>query len=180
LVRSAFIAILAAVATLIAVGMLGVASAEAPTGSPVRTVGVEGVGKAPIAQEADVAAANAAYRQAMAAAISDGQEKAQFLASHVGGTLGAVQSVIEENGNVGCEEVNDEYTPYRGVWPDFGSGRGGIVATPEAASRAGTSSPSVGTPKSGHKHKKKKKKAKTTTAVSCTVTAGVALNYELG
>lgn len=177
--RSALIAILAVVATLIAVGMLGVASAEAPTGSPVRTVGVEGVGKAPIAQEADAAAANAAYRQAMAAAISDGQEKAQFLASHVGGTLGAVQSVIEQNGFVDCEEANNEYTPYRGASPDFGSGRSGAVAAPEAASGAGKSSPTVGSHKSPSKHKKKKKKAKKATVASCAVTAGVSLNYTL-
>jgi hypothetical protein len=177
--RHALTAILAAAAALIAVGMLGVASAEAPTVTPVRTVGVEGVGKAPVPQEADRAAANAAYRQAMAAAIGDGREKAQFLASHVGGTLGAVQSVVEQNGYVECERVGAEYTPYLGVEPDFGTGRGaGVSVAPEAAApRAGRSLPSAGTPKSGQKHKKKK--AKAATAASCTVTAGVTLNYAL-
>lgn len=178
--RHALTAILAAAAALIAVGMLGVASAEAPTMTPVRTVGVEGVGKAPIPQEADLATANAAYRQAMAAAISDGQEKAQFLAGHVGGTLGAVQSVVEEDGYVDCERIGEEYTEYLGVRPDFGSGRGGGVSVaPAAAPRAAKSVPSVGAPTAGKKHKKKKKKAKTATAANCTVTAGVALNYTL-
>ena len=179
--RYALTAILAAAATLIAVGMLGVASAEAPTTTPVRTVGVEGVGKAPIAQEADGEAAKAAYRQAMAAAIVDGQEKAQFLASHVGGTLGAVLSVIEENGNVECEDgegSEGRYIQYLGVQPDFGSGRSGaaVEAAPEAAKRT---SGSARAPSAGKKSKKKKKKAKTATAVSCAVTAGVALSYDL-
>ncbi len=112
----------------------------------------------------------------MAAAIADGQEKAQFLAGHVGGTLGAVQSVIEENGNVECEAGGTEYERYLGVWPDFGSGRGGRVVAPEAAAKA---APVRAGNTNGHKHKKKKKKAKKATAVSCTVTAGVALNYQL-
>jgi cell division septation protein DedD len=181
--RHAFTAILAAAATLIAVGMLGVASAEAPTTTPVRTVGVEGVGRAPIAQEADGEAAKASYRQAMATAIVDGQEKGQFLASHVGGTLGAVQSVVEESGNVECEdgEGNEgRYIQYLGVQPDFGSGRGAAGAPVEAAPEVSRSAQGVRAPTAAKKSKKKKKKAKKATAVSCTVTAGVALNYELG
>jgi hypothetical protein len=177
--RYALTAILAAAAALIAVGMLGVASAEAPTETPVRTVGVEGVGKAPVAQEADATAANTAYRQAMAAAISDGQEKAQFLAGHVAGTLGAVQSVIEENGGVECEaEGNEEYVRYLGAEPDFGSGRDSRVVAPEAAAKSAPGVVKPGNAK-GHKHKKKKKKAKKASVVSCAVTAGVALNYQL-
>jgi len=170
--RKLLTATLAAAAALIAVGLLGVAAAEAPTGSPVRTVGVEGVGSAPIAQEANGTAANAAYRQAMAAAISDGQEKATFLAGHVGGTLGAVQSVVEENGDVECESEGTEYVRYLGVEPDFGTGRSGRIAAPEAAG-------ALKSPKSAPRHKKKKHKAKKASAVSCTVSAGVALNYQL-
>jgi hypothetical protein len=177
--RYALTAILAAAAALIAVGMLGVASAEAPTVTAVRTVGVEGIGRAPIAQEADAAAANGAYRQAMAGAITDGQDKAQFLASHVGGTLGAVQSVVEENGGVECESEVTEYAQYRGVEPDFGSGRGVVSAPPEAAARSAPSRRSSGgSPGVAHKHRKKKK-AKAATVVTCTVTAGVAINYQL-
>ncbi len=177
--RHALTAILAAAATLIAVGMLGVASAEAPTTTPLQTVGVEGVGKAPITQEANGEAAKAAYRQAMAAAILDGQEKAQFLASHVGGTLGAVQSVVEENGYVECEGGEGRYEQYLGVQPDFGSGRGAPGTAVEAAPEEAKSTPSVRAPTAGKKSKKKKKKAKKATAANCTVTAGVALNYDL-
>ncbi len=177
--RYALTAFLVAAAALIAVGMLGVASAEAPTGSPVRTVSVEGVGRAPVAQEANATAANTAYRQAMAAAISDGQEKAQFLAGHVGGTLGAVQSVIEENGGVECEaEGNEEYVRYLGAEPDFGSGRDVRAVAPEAAAQSAPGVVKPGNAK-GHKHKKKKKKARTASVISCTVSAGVALNYQL-
>ena len=177
--RLGLTAILVAAAALIAAGLLGVASAEAPTTTPVRTVGVEGTGNAPIAREANATAANAAYRQATAAAVSDGLEKAQFLATRVGGTLGAVQSVVEENGYVSCEGEGNEYNSYLGVEPDFGSGQAPAgrfeEAAPSASSRSRGSSPTT-----AHKSKpKKKKKAKKASAVSCTVSASVAINYEL-
>ena len=115
----------------------------------------------------------------MAAAISDGQEKAQFLAGHVGGTLGAVQSVIEENGGVECEaEGNEEYVRYLGAEPDFGSGRETVSWHPRPPRSPPPRVVKPGNAK-GHKHKKKKKKAKKASVVSCTVTAGVALNFQL-
>jgi hypothetical protein len=177
--RLGLTAMLVAAAALIAAGLLGVASAEAPTTTPVRTVGVEGTGNAPIAREANATVANAAYRQAMAAAISDGLEKAQFLATRVGGTLGAVQSVVEENGYVSCEGEGNEYNSYLGVEPDFGSGQAPSgrfeEAAPSASSRSRGSAPTT-----AHKSKpKNKKKAKKASAVSCTVSASVAINYEL-
>ena len=77
-----------AVIALVAVGMLGVASAEAPTTSPPPpTVSVQGVAIEPIEQSASSTTATTVYRQAMAAAITDGQAKAQFLASSAGATL---------------------------------------------------------------------------------------------
>ena len=70
------------VIALIAAGMLGVASAEAPTTtSPPPTVSVQGVAIEPIEQSASSATATTVYRQGMAAAVTDGQSKAQFLAS---------------------------------------------------------------------------------------------------
>ena len=70
---------------LIAAGMLGVASAEAPTtASPPPTVSVQGVAIEPIEQSASSATATTVYRQGMAAAVTDGQTKAQFLASQPG------------------------------------------------------------------------------------------------
>jgi hypothetical protein len=64
--------------------MLGTAVAEAPTTTTLRTVSVEGVGTQPIAQNADAATATGVYRQAMAAAVTDGQSKAEFLTGKVG------------------------------------------------------------------------------------------------
>ena len=55
---------------------------------PSRTVSVEGVATVPIAQNANLAAATSVYRQGMAAAVADGQSKAEFLASKAGATLG--------------------------------------------------------------------------------------------
>lgn len=178
--RLGLTAILVAAAALIAAGLLGVAAAEAPTTTPIRTAGVEGTGSAPIAREANATAANAAYRQAMAAAVSDGLEKAQFLAGRVGGTLGAVQSVVEANGYVNCEGEGNEYDSYLGVEPDFGTGQGPSVSNAEAAPTASRRSRG-NAPTAVHKSKpkRKKKKARTATAVSCTVSAGVAINYQL-
>src|SRR5271165_1631531 len=73
--------------------MLGVAAAEAPTTTSLRTVSVEGVASEPLAQGANAASATAVYRQAMAAAVADGQAKAEFLAQKVGATVGVAQSV---------------------------------------------------------------------------------------
>jgi len=90
--RSAIAATLAVAAGLVAVNMLGVASAEAPTtATPLRSVSVEGVATVPIAQNANLAAATAVYRQAMANAMADGQSKAEFLAGKAAGTLGSVR-----------------------------------------------------------------------------------------
>ena len=178
--RLGLTAILVAAAALIAAGLLGVASAEAPTTTPVRTVGVEGTGNAPIAREANATAANAAYRQAMAAAISDGLEKAQFLATRVGGTLGAVQSVVEENGVRQLRRGRQRIQLPTWAWNrTSGVGRPPSgrfeQAAPSASSRSRGSSPTT-----AHKSKpKKKKKAKKASAVSCTVSASVAVNYEL-
>src|SRR5271155_3187497 len=77
------------VIALIAAGMLGVASAEAPTtASPPPTVSVQGVAVEPIEQSANSATATTVYRQGMAAAVADGQAKGQALASWAGARRG--------------------------------------------------------------------------------------------
>src|ERR1700684_747406 len=102
------------VVSLIVAGLLGVASAEAPTATtPPPTVSVQGVATEPtqqttpprpamggrggatepIEQSASSATATAVYRQGMADSITDGQAKAQFLASKAGVTLGAVARI---------------------------------------------------------------------------------------
>src|SRR5436305_11329738 len=151
--RSSIAAIAGVLAALVLSGMLGVASAEAPTtGAPVRSVSVGGVAKVPIAQNADAATATAAYRQGMAAAVTDGLSKAEVLAGKAGATLGAVQSITEGGGYISCTgEEENEYAQYRGEQPDFASpvtygGPVRAVASPRA--------PAVGRPRAKHRRRK--------------------------
>jgi hypothetical protein len=175
--KSAIAAILAVAAGLVVVNMLGVAAAEAPTATPVQTVSVEGTANVPLSQDADLAAADAAYRQGMAAAESDGQGKAEFLATHAGTTLGGVQNIVEDGGSISCtvsEDQENPYIEYEGEQPDFGSGPSQrIVAAPEAAA---VSTPSRRT----HKRKKRHATAKKASATTCTLSAQVSLVYAIG
>jgi hypothetical protein len=171
--RSAIAAILAVAAGLVVANMLGVAAAEAPTGTtPVRTVSVEGVATVPIAQNANVETADSVYRQGMAAAMSDGQSKAEFLAAKAGVTLGAVQGVLEDGGWIGCTGGGESnYAEYLGAQPDFGTGR--EVSTISAASApAAQGAPVV--------HRKKKRSvAKKASVASCTLNAQISLVYAI-
>lgn len=177
--RSAVAATLAVLAGLTVANMLGVASAEAPTTTSLRTVTVEGVATTPIDVKADREEADAAYRQAMASAMSDGQSKAEFLAGKAGGTLGPVQSIAERGGSISCSEGEDEegytlYVAYRGEQPDFGGGNEGetFAAAPKAATAP------LATPKA-KKKKKRKPVAKKASADTCTLSAQVGLVYAL-
>jgi hypothetical protein len=170
-----------AVVALVAAGMLGVASAEAPTAtSPPPTVSVQGIATEPIEQSASSAAAITVYRQGMAAAVTDGQAKAQFLASSAGVTLGAVQSIVENGGYIGCTGNEVEYL---GEQPDFGSP--GVGVSPGAVSvprvTAGAAVPVTNKPATKHAKKKKRKApvAKRASAAGCTLTAQVSLTYAI-
>lgn len=180
-------AVLAAVAALVIANMLGTAVAEAPTTTTLRTVSVEGIGTQPIAQNADAATATGVYRQAMAAAVTDGQSKAEFLTGKVGATLGAAQTVTEDGGGIECSSGGEEgWEPYRGEQPDFGSARNaGQVLSSTAAPNA-TSSPSKESSRavkrtSAKRHRKHKRPvAKKATAPGCKLTAQVSLAYLMG
>ena len=167
-------------AALVAVNALGIASAEAPTTStPLRALSVEGVGTSPIAQEADATVADAAYRQAMAAAMADGQSKAEFLAGKAAATLGSVQDIGESGGSVQCHSGSEApYPAYEGEEPDFGS----ATAVSEVGN-APTFTPEVAPVATTHSVKKRKKRkkhvAKAAAAVSCTVYADITLVYQL-
>jgi hypothetical protein len=175
-----------AVATggLMATGVLGVATAEtqtapAPATAAQRSVGVQGVASEPLSSEASAATATSVYRQAMAAAVSDGQAKAQFLAEKAGAALGPVQNVTEGGGYIQCPgEV--EYT---GGQPDFGFATGyGVVATQNTSVAAGRAVPVTGVPpKPRHKvkHHSKRGSAKKSAAGTCTLSTQVALAYQL-
>ncbi len=176
-------------ASLILVGVLGVASAEttttattnAPTtttttGPPLRTVSVQGVAIEPIEQSASAAAATGVYRQAMASAVSDAQTKAQFLAGQVGATLGQVQSVAEGGGYIQCAGSEEGYL---GEQPDFGSA--GNYATPGIAPRALAKAPVAPRPAVRSRRPKRKKKsvARKASAAACTLSTQVSLVYAL-
>jgi hypothetical protein len=177
LVPAAVVAVIA----LVAVGMLGVAAAEAPTTtSPPPTVSVQGVAIEPIEQSASATTATTVYRQAMAAAINDGQAKAQFLASSAGTTLGAVQSIVENGGYIGC---TGEEVEYSGEQPDFGSP--GVEVSPDEVGGPrveGAVAPAASRPAVKHGKKKKRKTApiaKRASAADCTLTAQVSLTYAI-
>ncbi len=143
------------------------------TSAPLRTVTVEGVAKAPVLSTASSEAAIAAYRQGMAAAITDGQAKAQFLAEKAGATLGQVQSIAEGNGYIECPgEVE-----YEGAQPDFGSGS--IIARAVSAPAAAPGLEKAHKAKPPAKHHKRRTAKKSATE-SCTVSTQVALTYQLG
>lgn len=167
--------------SLIAASLLGVASAEAPTSAAVPpTVSVQGVATEPIEQSANSATATGVYRQGMADATGDGQAKAQFLASKAGVTLGAVQSIVENGGYIGCTGNEVEYT---GEQPDFGSpGVGASGAAVSVPRVAGVAAPGASKPAVKHAKKKKKHKApvaKRASVAGCTLTAQVSLTYAI-
>jgi Protein of unknown function (DUF541) len=180
--RIVLAAILTVTVGLVAASLLGVAAAEAPTTTtPIRTVSVEGVASVPIPQDASLEAADAAYRQAMAAAMSDGQGKAEFLAGKAGVTLAAVQSIGEGGGSIECrtkggegENEGNTYTRYMGEEPDVGSVTRGISysVAPEAAAR-----PSVKIKKPKPKHPTAKRAV--AGEVVCTLSAQITLVYAI-
>ncbi len=177
-------ALVAVVGTFFAANMLSVAVAEAPTVTPLRTVSVEGVATLPIGQFADGPTATAVYREAMAAAVTDAQGKASFLAGKIGGTVAAVQSVVEGGGYINCSSGEESYVEYGGVEPDFGTASAPSVTNTVSATSAPAKEESSARPvrrlKPKHPKKRKAPVAKKATAVGCTLTAQVSLVYALG
>jgi hypothetical protein len=176
--KSAIAATMAVAAGLLIANMLGVASAEAPSTSPIRTVSVQGVATAPIAQGANKSEATAVYREGMASAIADGLSKAEFLAGKAGATLGSVQNIAEGGGSIDCTGTGaefNEYAQYEGEQPDFGSSGEtvGIAVPAESAVK-----PLVRKPTS-KRRKKKHAAAKVAGAVNCTLSTQVSLVYVL-
>jgi hypothetical protein len=167
-------AIAGGAAALAAASTLGVAAAESTGGGstpPVRTIAVGGVGQAPVPQSASSPAADSAYRQALAAAISDGLGKAEFLAAKVSATVGPVQSLSEQGGYITCSDGEGGYVQYEGEQPDF----------PGSAARP-VPLPAVGAPSRGHRLVRPRRRAKAhrATSGSCSVRANVSLAYQIG
>ncbi len=176
--RSTIVVVAACAAALVAASMLGVATAESPTVPPLRTISVEGVAKVPLAQGSDAAGADGAYRSAMAEAVADGRSKAEFLASKVGATLAAVQSVVEGGGSVSCTggEGESPYVEYTGAEPDFGSPSvvaPGILRAAAGAAPVPPRAPLV------RRRVRRKATAHKAAGTTCTVSATVALGYAI-
>ncbi len=177
--KRAFAAMVAVAAVLFAASMLGVAVAEAPTATPPRTIGVQGVANVPIGQGDNVQAATAVYREAMAAAVADGQSKASFLAGKVSATLAAVQSVVEDGGYISCTGSGESgYVQYEGEQPDFGSNSGPRLLAGAAAPTS--SAPAVSHAQTPKRKKRKTPKAKKASSAGCMLTAQVSLVYAIG
>jgi hypothetical protein len=138
-----------------------------------------------ISQTASEAEANAAYRQGLAAAISDGHEKAEFLAAQTGANVGSIQQIIERGGSIQCDlpaEVGPltDYEQYEGAQPDFGSvelSGSRLEAAPAAAPSTVSTRTTKPTKKKHKKHKVKAKKA--AEPVRCTLSTQVVLSYLL-
>jgi hypothetical protein len=167
---------------LFMVGCLGGATEAYAAEGPPPSVSVEGVANVAISQDAGQAEANAAYRQGLSAAIGDGHEKAEFLATETGAKLGSIQQIVERGGSIECvlpaeEGPLTQYEQYKGAEPDFGSvepSASRFVAAPEASpSPASTRT----TPPRKKKQKGKAKKA--TDVVRCTLSTRVVLSYLL-
>jgi hypothetical protein len=176
--RNMIAAMLAVLVGLVLANMLGVAAAEAPTTSttaPVRTIGVEGVATVPVTQGANRATATAAYREGMAAALADGQSKAEFLASKAGVTLSSVQSIAEGGGSISCSSGQEsEYVEYQGEQPDFGSSDASVSPLEAAAAPR---APLVRKPTA--KARKKHPTAKKASTAGCTLSTQVSLAYAI-
>jgi hypothetical protein len=179
--RIAIAATAGAAAALVAASMLGVASAEAPIATPTRTVSVEGVSILPIAQGSSAATATGVYRQAMAAAESDGQSKAEFLASKVGATLGGAQSIAEAGGDISCTSEETGYAEYQGEQPDFGYAPAsvGVVRAGSGIAAPRSSAPALGKPTAKSRKHHKVPVGKAATSSSCKLSAQVLLVYAM-
>lgn len=168
---------------LLVLGCLGGSTEAYGAEAPAPTVSVEGVASVAISQDANAAEADAAYRQGLAAAIADGHQKAEYLATETGVSVGAIQQIAERGGSIECvlpaeEGPLTEYQSYKGAQPDFGSVEGSdtrFLAAPESASAV--SHPATATHKK--KKHKRKTKAKKAAAVSCTLSTQVGLSYLL-
>jgi uncharacterized protein YggE len=94
--------VIAAAAALTTGAVRGVAGAQqstpaAPAAPEQRLLSVTGAAESTVPVAAGVGARQAAYRDALGAALDDANAKAAFVAQRVGLVIGAVQSVTEQS-----------------------------------------------------------------------------------
>jgi len=170
------IASTAAATALTAVVLAAVPLTAAAETAPYHTATVEGVAEVPISSSADQAAAIAAYRAGLSAAVADALSKAQFLAAAVGTTVATELSpaIVEGSGYINCpDEV--EYTGHQPDWGSSGVVEPLAAAAPRSVSVVHTTHP----PTPSHKSKSKKHKAKKSSAGTCTLSTSLTVTYIL-
>ncbi len=133
-------------------------------------ISVNGSGGASVPDGATNGQQQAAYDQALTAAVSDAQTKAQLVAQQLSLTLGPVQSFTEES---------DDYLGYCGVGFLPGVAASGVSGSASAPAAAGAASgqltPIPARPKR-HKTKKKAHKAQESNN-TCQIEADVTVVY---
>jgi len=143
-------------------------TAVAATG---QQISVNGTGGASVPDGATNGQQQAAYNQALTAAVSDAQTKAQMVAQQFSLTLGALQSFTEES---------DDYLGYCGVGflpPVAATGVSGSASAPAGAgSASGQLTPIPAKPK---KHKTKKAHKAQGSDNTCQLEADVTLIYSV-
>jgi hypothetical protein len=157
---------------------IGVALAGAATlalsGTALAATGqqlsVNGTGGALVPDGATNAQQQAAYDQALTAAISDAQTKAQIVAQQLSLTLGPVQTFTEQS---------DDYLGYCGIGFLPGAAAPGVSGSASAPAAAGAPSGKLTPiPPKPKKHKTKKKAHKAQgSASTCQLEADVTVVY---
>jgi uncharacterized protein YggE len=155
-------AALAAAATLALSGTALAASGQ--------QISVNGTGGASVTDGATNGQQQAAYDQALTAAISDAQTKAQMVAQQLSLTLGPVQAFTEQS---------DDYLGFCGVGFLPGVAATGVSGSVSAPATAGaTSGQLTPIPAKPKKHRTKKKAHKTQASTNtCQVEADVTVVY---
>lgn len=141
-------------------------TAVAATG---QQIGVNGTGGASVPSEATDAQQQAAYDQALTAAISDAQAKAQMVAQQLSLTLGPLQTFTEQS---------DDYLGYCGVGFLPGVAASGVSSNASAPTAAGNASGQLTPiPAKPKKHKTKKAHKAQESDNTCQLEADVTVVY---
>jgi uncharacterized protein YggE len=135
-------------------------------------VSVNGTGGAAVPDGATDAQQQAAYDNALSAAITDAQKKAQAVAQQLSLTLGPLESFTEES---------DDYLGECGIGFLPGVAATGVSENASAPAAASTSSQLTPIPAKPKKHRAKKKAHKAASATNtCQLEADVTLVYPIG
>jgi uncharacterized protein YggE len=168
-------ALVVAVAAIAVVGVVrdaGAQSTPTPAAAAPRLITVNGSSERPLMSDASDAARKVAYRDALAAALDDAKDNAQFVADRTGTTLGPIQSVIEQSA---------------------GAGSCGVYAFDKGSASAPSVAPAAPRPTKPARHRRTKPRKPAAASVagangaagdnepySCPVGAAVTISYAIG